>query len=457
MKQPRVDKDASVFEVNFDCLVGPTHHFGGLSFGNLASTNNKARLSSPKKAALQGLKKMHFLQKRGFIQGVLPPHERPHISGFRNLGFYGSDDIVLKNAYKSSPHIFSSLCSSSSMWAANAATVSPRTDSADGLVHISPANLITMFHRSIEHEFAHRVFSLIFNDPRYFCVHHALLSHDLFSDEGAANHNRLCPGHNHKGLQIFVYGKESALASQKSVIFPSRQSKLANIALARKHKLDDQFFLNIPQNPLAIDKGAFHNDVVCVVNENVMLCHEFAFLGQKAVLTHVRDRYHQLFGQPPIIIEIKNHELPIEDAVNSYLFNSQLLTKPHSRSMLLFAPLECQNLPTAYKVTKQLLSADNPIDEVEFFDISESMANGGGPACLRIRIPLSEAALSATKRTVLLSDQLFIALTEIINQYYVDELTIDHFFDKEFLDQAKTALSAIADILGLGTIYDFQR
>lgn len=450
-----MDKAASVVEVNFCCLVGPTHHFGGLSFGNLASTKNKARIANPKKAALQGLSKMKFLTDLGFKQAVLPPHERPHLKSLKNMGFAGPDHVIIREAQKNFPQIFSSLCSSSSMWAANAATVSPSIDAKDDFVHISPANLITMFHRSIEHEFTHRVLKLIFANEQYFQVHQALPMHDLFSDEGAANHNRLCPNHSQKGLQIFVYGKDFTNQLPKPTVFPARQSKIANEVLAFRHHIDPNYFLNIAQNPLAIDKGAFHNDVVAVANENVLLCHEMAFFKQSETLNTIRKRYQMLYQNSPIIIEINNKDLPIEEAISSYLFNSQLLTKPDGK-MLLFSPMECQVNSLPHAVMNRIVAENNPISEVIYFDVSESMANGGGPACLRLRVPLTQAQLAMVKPTVLISDQLLFALEQAINKYYVDELTNEHFLDKKFIDNTRYALDEIANILGLEKIYDFQ-
>ncbi len=444
----------SVVEMNFDCLVGPTHNFGGLSFGNLASAKNKKMLSNPKKAALQGLKKMHFLHKRGFVQGVLPPHRRPHMKSFKNLGFSGRDDVILQQAYRHMPKVFQSLCSSSFMWAANSATVSPSRDSTDKKVHISPSNLVTMFHRSIEHEFMHRIFKLIFANEEYFLVHEALLSHDLLSDEGAANHNRLCKSHREKGLQIFVYGKELLLSAQKTKIFPCRQSRLANESLALRHRLNSDYFLNIEQNPLAIDAGAFHNDVVCVINENVILCHEWAFTEQKSVLKKIEERFLRLYHEEPVVLEISNEILPIEDAVSSYLFNSQLLTKTDGK-MLVFAPAECLSIKNAASTLQNIIEGDNPIDEIYYFDISESMANGGGPACLRLRVLLSLEELARIKQSVLLTDDLYEKLEHVIQKYYVEELTLEHFFDKNFLDNAGNALERIAQALGLDGIYDF--
>ncbi|EAP0071555.1 succinylarginine dihydrolase, partial [Salmonella enterica subsp. enterica serovar Stanley] len=45
-------------EVNFDGLVGLTHHYAGLSFGNEASTRHRFQMSNPRLAVKQGLLKM---------------------------------------------------------------------------------------------------------------------------------------------------------------------------------------------------------------------------------------------------------------------------------------------------------------------------------------------------------------------------------------------------------------
>lgn len=450
-----MNSSASVVEVNFDCLVGPTHHFGGLSFGNIASAKNKRAVSNPKMAALQGLKKMFHLAEMGFVQGILPPHERPHFKTLRHLGFSGSPEAMARDAYKTMPDIFSKLSSSSSMWAANAATVSPASDSFDNRCHISPANLVTMFHRSIEHEFTLRVCEKIFSDSRYFVNHPALPSHDIFSDEGAANHNRMCPHHGEAGLQIFVYGKESSLSSQKSSVFPARQSRLANVALMKRHGLAHDRVLNVEQNSLAIDKGAFHNDVVAVANEFVLLCHEDAFVDQRAVLADINDCYQRLYNDKPVIIEIANVDLSVDDAVKSYLFNSQLLTKSDG-TMLLFAPTDCLEIPAAKNVVDNIIARDNPINECIYFDVSESMANGGGPACLRMRVPLTHDARASIHEGVFMNKVRYQELEKIIKAFYVEDLTLEHFFDPAFYASSRQALDEISTVLGLNPIYDFQ-
>lgn len=438
---------ATVVEVNFDCLVGPTHHFGGLSLGNLASTGNKARPSNPKKAALQGLKKMKFLHDRGFVQAILPPHPRPYMAGFSNLGFFGLDHEMLFQAAQKIPEVFSSLCSSSAMWAANAATISPSADTDDGKLHLTPANLTTMLHRSIEHDFTTKIFKHIFANEGHFVVHDAVLAHDAFSDEGAANHNRLTKRHGQKGLEIFVYGKHSISSQAPTKVFPARQSCLANDAIIRRHKLNESFVLNVAQNPLAIDGGAFHNDVVCVVNENVMVCHALAFSEQASVMAKIRERYCDIFHEYPIIIEISDAILPLKDAVSSYLFNSQLLSKSDG-TMMLFAPMDCLKNQSAHRVIQKLIADDNPINQVEYFDVSESMANGGGPACLRLRVVLSAQELATMRRSVLMSEQNFAELECIIEEFYVEDFRIDLLFQEKFLQQSSDALAAIAKALG---------
>lgn len=446
---------ASVFEANFDCLVGPTHHFGGLSLGNIASKKHEGMRSSPRRAALQCLDKMYHLMRRGFHQGVLPPHERPHIPSFKNLGFSGPDHLIIKKAYETMPEVCLGLCSSAAMWAANAATVSPSIDSSDGIFHISPSNLITMFHRHLEHHQTKKIMERIFLDKERFIIHDALLAHDLLADEGAANHNRLCPTHAHAGLNIFVYGRESHPNTSKTKVFKARQSKLSVQAIALRHGLVDEHVLWIEQNPHAIDQGAFHNDVVCVVNENVMLIHELAFFDQSSALSSIEDRYRRLYHREPIIIQASKQELSIKEAVSCYLFNSQLLSKP-SGGMLLLAPIDCQKSVPAQAFIRDVLDGDNPIDEIAYIDVSESMRNGGGPACLRLRLVLNEEEFRGIKDSIWLTEELYHRLRGIVERYYVDDLSMEQLWDEGFLKDTKSALDEISRALGLPEIYDFQ-
>lgn len=266
----------SGFEANFDGLVGPTHHYAGLSVGNEASQNNRDGLSNPKKAALQGLFKMKTLADKGFVQGILPPQPRPNISALRGLGFQGSDAQVIQQAAVEAPHLLSAFSSASSMWTANAATVSPSADSADGKLHFTVANLNNKLHRSQEAPTTASILRATFADETRFSHHDALAQHGDLGDEGAANHNRFCTDYGRQGVQFFVYGKRASGGVAPSR-YPARQTLEASQAIARLHRLNPEYTVFAQQDPAAIDHGVFHNDVISVSNRHVLFHHQHAF------------------------------------------------------------------------------------------------------------------------------------------------------------------------------------
>ncbi|MGO1232430.1 MAG: N-succinylarginine dihydrolase [Marinobacter sp.] len=439
-------------EANFDGLVGPTHNYAGLSRGNIASKSNVNSVANPKEAALQGLAKMKRLADRGYLQGVLPPHERPHIPTLRALGFEGSDQQVLEKSASTEPAILAAVSSASAMWTANAATVSPSADTADQRVHFTPANLSAKFHRSIEHGVTGRALKAIFTDESYFTHHPALPAVSHFGDEGAANHTRLSSRYGEPGVELFVYGKaafnESAPAPTK---YPARQTLEASRAIARLHGLTDRHAVFAQQNPAAIDAGVFHNDVIAVGNGNTLFYHERAFLEEERVL---RDISNRLTGAKLEAVRVSTEDVPIEDAVASYLFNSQLLNTPDG--MLLAVPGECREIDSVSRYLDSLIKANGPITAVEVFDVKQSMKNGGGPACLRLRVVLNDDELHAMNRGVILTDELYDRLVTWIEAHYRDELTQQDLADPMLLDEVRKALDELTGILGLGSIYDFQ-
>ncbi len=439
-------------EANFDGLVGPTHNYAGLSRGNIASKSNVNSVANPKEAALQGLAKMKRLADRGYVQGILPPHERPHIPTLRRLGFEGSDHQVLEKAAKTEPAILAAVSSASAMWTANAATVSPSADTADHRLHFTPANLSAKFHRSIEHQTTGRALKAIFTDESYFAHHPALPAVSHFGDEGAANHTRLSSRYGEPGVELFVYGKAAFNESAPGPTnYPARQTLEASRAIARLHGLTDRHAVFAQQNPAAIDAGVFHNDVIAVGNGNTLFYHELAFLEEERVLTELRNR---LSGAKLEAVRVSAQEVPIEDAVASYLFNSQLLNTPDG--MLLAVPGECREIDSVSRYLDNLQKADGPITAVEVFDVKQSMKNGGGPACLRLRVVLNDEEQHAMNRGVILTDELYNRLTTWVEAHYRDELTQQDLADPMLLDEVRKALDELTGILGLGSIYDFQ-
>lgn len=438
------------YEVNFDGIVGPTHNYSGLSYGNTASEVNQFQRSNPREAALQGLKKMKFLADKGIKQAILPPQERPFLPLLRKIGFSGSDQEILKSAYHYSPDLLLAVCSAASMWTANAATVSPSIDSQDGRLHLTPANLSNKLHRSIETETTARILRMIFPNPRHFIHHDPLPSGTYFADEGAANHLRFCQNHGEKGIQVFVYGRSVFKQTEHSPVrYPARQTKEACEALVRLHQLNPNRVMLIQQHPDAIDAGAFHNDVVSVGNQNVFLLHEKAFFNQEMIKRELEEKMAAACGISPTFLEVKSEEISLEEAISSYLFNSQLLSLPKGK-MALVAPLECQeNQKIASYIQGLVSSSENPIQEAYYFDLRQSMRNGGGPACLRLKIVMTQQELEAAHQGVFLNETLYLKLKNWIHRYYRDRLDIQDLADPQLLKESREALHALSEILGL--------
>ena len=442
------------FEVNFDGLVGPTHNYAGLSFGNVASKSNANAISNPKEAAKQGLRKMKSLSELGMHQGVLAPQERPDVWTLRRLGFTGSDADVLSKAAQQAPAVFMACCSASSMWTANAATVSPSADTADGKVHFTPANLTNKFHRSIEPTVTGRILKATFADPKYFEHHLHLPDNEHYGDEGAANHTRLCSDYGHSGIELFVYGRyafdDSKVAPQK---FPARQTFEASEAVARLHGLSDDNVVYIQQNPDVIDQGVFHNDVIAVGNQNVLFYHQQAFLNTDYVLQEIKAK----FGEKPLhFICVNDSDVSVQEAIKTYLFNTQIITLPDGQ-MTIIAPSECEESDAVSRYIQQVIAMDNPIKSVKYFDVKQSMKNGGGPACLRLRVAMTEAELNAVNPNTLINDQQYTKLVAWVDKHYRDRLTVDDLRDVAFLNETRTGLDELTQLLKLGSIYPFQQ
>ncbi|RZJ01737.1 MAG: N-succinylarginine dihydrolase [Brevundimonas sp.] len=442
----------SAVESNADGLIGPTHSYAGLSPGNLASSLNAGEASNPRAAVLQGLDKMKRLADLGLPQFVLPPHERPDIPFLRTLGFTGSDAAVLEAAWKTAPSFAAAACSASPMWAANAATVTPSADAADGRVHFTPANLVTNLHRSLEHQQTKRALDALFPDPARFAIHDALPAVAHLADEGAANHVRLCADHGEPGVNILVWGREAY--EPWSGAFPARQTREASEAVARRHAAARAVFPR--QSRAAIAGGTFHNDVVCVGALETLFFHELAFEDTEATKASIRTAAGGLFE--PVFVEVPTADLPLADAISSYLFNSMLVRVPGDDRLTLICPTETRDNPRSHAVAERLASSNGPIGRVEYVDVRQSMRNGGGPACLRLRVVLTEAELDAANPAMRMTDELHARLAIWAAAWYRDTLRPQDLADPALLSESRGALDALTDILGLGGgFYPFQR
>tara|TARA_B100000315_G_scaffold255973_3_gene300738 strand:+ start:1234 stop:2583 length:1350 start_codon:yes stop_codon:yes gene_type:complete len=446
----------TAWEVNFDGLSGPTHSYGGLSYGNVASTENQLNISNPKEAAFQGLKKMKTLHDLGLKQGVLPPHERPDFNMLRRLGFAGTEAEIVEKANQVDMRLPFSCFSSAGMWVANAATVSPSSDTRDGRVHFTPANLVSEFHRSIEAPFTGRVLKRIFSDDRHFSHHEPIPGSLYLSDEGSANHLRLCRLYNEPGVEIFVYGRETPRQGVKyPTIYPARQTRESAMAVKRLHELRNDATLFIQQNPVAIDQGVFHNDVICSGDRNLLWYHEDAFLDGPGAISAIQKMCAERYGITLKAIQTTNRQLTIDQAIQSYVFNSQVVTLP-DQSQCLIAPSRCCEISSALTCIDEFVEGSG-IQHVRYVDLAQSMLNGGGPACLRLRVVLTDEEISHVHESVLLTELLYECLVGWISRNFRDRLHIDDLADPLFLRECQETLDELTAILNLGSLYEFQR
>ena len=416
----------ALVEINFDGIIGPSHNYAGLSPGNIASANNAGAVSQPRAAALQGIEKMRANLRLGLAQGFFMPLDRPNKVWLAGL----ATDIA-----RAEPHIRAAAFSASAMWAANAATVSPAPDTADGKCHLSAANLLTMAHRSHEWNGTLAQLKLAFADQRYFTVHGPVPP--PYGDEGAANFMQLCPSHGDGGLEIFVYGKSGGP-------FPARQHIESSKAIARAHQLDPARTLFIQQSEIAIAAGAFHNDVVAVANERVLFTHEQAFEEPEAAYAAIREK----MPEAEIVI-VPADRVSLSDAVQSYLFNAQLVTLPDGGGMALILPIEAQSNPNVWGWLEEHVAGNGQIRRLVPVDVRQSMANGGGPACLRLRVVADPCTV----------DPRFIAdeakldrMAEIITSYWPESIAPDQLGDAALVKQVQKARLALLDASGLNAL-----
>jgi succinylarginine dihydrolase len=435
-----------LIEANIDALVGPTHHFGGLGVGNVASIAHQNQTSHPKEAALEGLRKAALVASLGVPQFVWLPPARPRTDMLPRLGFQGPLAEQLRTAYETDPKILSAIYSSSFMWAANAATITPAIDAWDARTHITPANLISSWHRGSEAQERLDDLQQTVGALSDTALHQPLPSIVPLRDEGAANHMRLCDATGEIGFNIFVYGEDQG----SSWRFMPRQTLAACQAIARQHRLDPARTSFVQQHPTAITAGVFHNDVIATSHRGLLIHHELAFANAARELELLEEKFLLATGQRLIRYEVRQQDMPLEDAVHSYFFNSQILTVENSQqpSMALLCPTQCKRIESSQRLIQQLLRSNEiPIEDVHFVSLAESMANGGGPACLRLRWPLDDACLRGLVSPHRLTSKLEERLVKTIERVYPDRIELADMANVEFAEQAMRAVTELAGCL----------
>ena len=413
-------------EINFDGIIGPSHNYAGLSPGNLAATRNRGAVSRPRAAALQGLAKMRTNLRLGLFQGILLPHPRPNHRWLASLN----------TSYEAaSDHVRAQALSASAMWAANAATVSPGPDTADGRCHLTVANLATLPHRSHEWPETLAQLRLAFADDS-FCVHAPIPA--PFGDEGAANHMRLAASQDAPGIEIFVFGVTGGA-------FPARQHREASEAIARGHRLDPAKTFFTQQSPEAIEAGAFHNDVVAVANGRVLFAHEQAFAEADRLYAALRAALPEIE-----IVEVPASQVSLEDAIRSYLFNAQLVTLP-TGEITLIVPEEARDTPSVWRWLEAQVAGNGPIRRVEVVDVRESMGNGGGPACLRLRVVADPGTVDPR---FLVAEAKLDRIGEVVERYWPEAIGSGDLGDADLVSQIEEARRRLLTFVGTVELID---
>ena len=418
------------FEVNFDGLVGPTHNYAGLAHGNVHSVNNKNKPSNPREAALQGLDKMKLMYDLGYKQCIIPPQERPLLND------YDDYQNMAINA------------SASSMWVANSSTVAPSADTKNNKLNLLTANLNFTHHRRIEAPQTFITLNKIFNDTSKFLIHSPLNSDGELDDEGAANHTRFCNSYEEEGLHFFVYGRSNNSSEETPSKYPARQTLEASKKVAEIMQIKNAVFAQ--QSAESIDAGVFHHDVIGVGNKNLYVYHENALAEEAETITKLQDSFNGKLN----LLRITESEIPLDVAVETYLFNSQLVE--YKDGHMLIAPIRCRRSPLVRKYLQSIIGRNKAIKKVRYVNLEQSLYNGGGPACLRLRVTMTESEFSALHPGIVFTDKLHLQLRKWVKHYYVGNLIYEDLFVPSYIKRCRDALSELTDILELGNIYPFQ-
>jgi succinylarginine dihydrolase len=415
------------FEVQADGLIGCSHNYAGLSFGNVASESNEGAVSKPKQAALQGLEKMRYVAGLGLKQIILPPPMRPNFALAKRFGLDLLD--LPKHLTHVQAEVVRACWSASTMWAANAATISPELNAGNGKLNITIANLASSLHRQQEAAERYELLKTIFAPVEGVQVNEALPACTAFTDEGAANHMLLCPNYNEAGVEIFVYGRADGVEAPRR--YPARQTLKAFQAISEMHHLPNERKIFVQQHPQAIDAGVFHNDVIAMSNQNILIYHELSFANETAFLQELQQKTKFDLN----IIRLSKAELPISDAVKSYFYNSQLLSLPNGE-MCVVAPIEAKENAYAHTAFEKIVASEaNNIKAVYYLDVRESMKNGGGPACLRLRIIMKQAQFEAIPASFKFNETNYDKISEFVTKHYPDEISPEMLINCKFIQE----------------------
>ena len=353
----------------------------------------------------------------------------------------------IQSIYDKGPKYLSTISSSSFMWMANSATVSPSVDHKDNKLHITPSNLALTPHRSLEINQTQFLFSELFNNTDQFRVH--LPSPNYFRDEGAANHIRFAPSLESKGLHLMVYSCESEqIEKDVTDSFPGRQTKEASKFIIQQQGVSDSQVVFAKQNSDSVQQGIFHNDVISSGHLDLFITHELAFEDTNLVINDLQSKYYALHKENLNVVVIKESMLSIKECVLTYFFNMQIIS-PNSNDMELILPMECLGNQRIQTVLTYIQEKEERIKDIHYVQLNESMKNGGGPACLRLRLQLTMPQWTVIPSKFKFNDKLYKDLIEIIQTNYPESFEIENQIETEFIQRLRNTYNLLYQAFGL--------
>ena len=452
--------DRERVEVNIDGMIGPSHHFGGLGVENKASELNRSQASSPRSAALQGLAKMELLASYGIPQFYLPPPVRPAWKWLESLGYCGDKACVLRDCYQEQPTLLSAAYSSAFMWTANAASVSCGSDTRSKRAKIKLANLNANLHRSIEESERLPQLERMFEAVEHVDVLRGLSSSRPLSDEGAANVMRFFSRVGAGGVYAFVYGNEAAESRESEDNSKKadgkrrrqpRQTRMASAMVARSLDLEPGDCFLIQQTSDAIDAGVFHNDVIATSHENLLFYHELAFHNSEEAVAGIKKRFLEKTGEKLEACLVESSDLRLDDAVDTYLFNSQICTDIDG-GWRMFVPENCNQSESVQRTLERLQAQYPRLVSIDYCPLAESMRNGGGPACLRLRISLTPSQIDQIPASMRISLSTLSQLRKLVETEYPEKVEPSDFVNPDFAEQCERISLQIARLWGANSV-----
>jgi succinylarginine dihydrolase len=95
------------------------------------------------------------------------------------------------------------------------------------------------------------------------------------------------------------------------------------------------------------------------------------------------------------------------------------------------------------------LAGNGPIRRVEVVDVRQSMANGGGPACLRLRVLADPATVD---RRFIVDEARLDTIAEVVGRYWPEEIHHDDLKQHSLIAQIEAARAALLDALALSEL-----